>query len=612
MKSELLFSAAGTIALMLSSCSADVPIANNTTDGAISYNVVTVNQTRALNSYDQNQKPMQFKVWASLYDGTQVTEPFYINGDDIISTDGDKYFAKGGAQYWPHGGELYFYAIADKDNSETNNTKSNPKFVITNDTVASVENYTINSQASQQLDLMYAVQKDAAHNHDVNLNFRHALSQICFKAKNENSESIITIKSITVKNVLSEGSYTLPTETTITGNSATADDGANPHGTWNYTENRTDYKISFEDDEINLSCNKDYVPDLTDLSVVTKDGNKDITKVLNLLPQTMAIDSENPISLELAIEVYKKNDDGTKDKLLFPPTSTNSDENQTIVIPLSTDWKEGTRYTYTLIFAKDWNTVNLKDIKYTVNVDGYNDYNKDLPVINNHKAVLMRSGDQPLYFATTNIDADKPTDTGLYFWWGDTKGYKYYNGNQEHSEFLFDEKNPEIKTWALDLTDPNSEDSKEWLNCDGNLNPNHDAAHIHWGGPWRMPTKEDLTWLANTNNCNWEPITNKDPAPNNIVGYKVTSRDTGNSIFLPAAGYIGKDNQDQTANTRYTFHKTCWIWSSTPYTHPQYEHRNAWRLTTKDSNISCGHEGKRLDGFPIRPVADTLTPTDTP
>jgi len=67
MKSELLFSAAGTIALMLSSCSADIPVAKNTTEGAINYNVVTVNQTRAKNSYGSSNKPKQFSVWATHY-----------------------------------------------------------------------------------------------------------------------------------------------------------------------------------------------------------------------------------------------------------------------------------------------------------------------------------------------------------------------------------------------------------------------------------------------------------------------------------------------------------------------------------------------------------------
>ena len=41
---------------------------------------------------------------------------------------------------------------------------------------------------------------------------------------------------------------------------------------------------------------------------------------------------------------------------------------------------------------------------------------------NGHEGVQLWEGGP--YWATTNIGADKPEDAGLYFWWGDTVGYR--------------------------------------------------------------------------------------------------------------------------------------------------------------------------------------------
>ena len=58
-----------------------------------------------------------------------------------------------------------------------------------------------------------------------------------------------------------------------------------------------------------------------------------------------------------------------------------------------------------------------------------------------------------------------------------------------------------------------------------------DAAHVNWGGNWRMPTKVEQDELRNTSNCIWTWTTQI-----GVNGYKVTSKKNGNSIFLPAAG----------------------------------------------------------------------------
>ena len=146
-----------------------------------------------------------------------------------------------------------------------------------------------------------------------------------------------------------------------------------------------------------------------------------------------------------------------------------------------------------------------------------------------HKKVQLWK-DGP-YWAETNIGADKPWDVGYYFWWGDTIGYKPVNGtwvasDGSSSSFSF---NPENTPTA------NKNESalrKEgWITADGVLAPKHDAAHVHWGGKWRMPTEQELKKLCDTCDWTWTQT-------NGVYGYIVRGRDdyASASIFLPCAG----------------------------------------------------------------------------
>ncbi len=119
-----------------------------------------------------------------------------------------------------------------------------------------------------------------------------------------------------------------------------------------------------------------------------------------------------------------------------------------------------------------------------------------------------------LKWATCNIGASSPTGYGNYYAWGETvtksnyswSTYKYSNNyNNNLSKYhTYD------KTTVLDLED--------------------DAAHVNWGGKWRMPTFDEIEELLEY--CEWEATTIFV-----INGYRVTSKINGNSIFLPATGH---------------------------------------------------------------------------
>ena len=118
-------------------------------------------------------------------------------------------------------------------------------------------------------------------------------------------------------------------------------------------------------------------------------------------------------------------------------------------------------------------------------------------------------------WATFNVGANKPEDYGDYFAWGETKPkstydwstYKWCNGSKKSLTKYNKKRKSGMRT--LELID--------------------DAAHVNWGGSWRMPTQAEQDELREQ--CTWVWTTQ-----NGVNGYKITSLKNGNSIFLPAAG----------------------------------------------------------------------------
>ena len=142
----------------------------------------------------------------------------------------------------------------------------------------------------------------------------------------------------------------------------------------------------------------------------------------------------------------------------------------------------------------------------------------------NHKGVQLWAGGP--YWATTNIGASHPWESGLYFWWGDTIGYRPLSGT---FSFDFSSGNSAIYTYGKSVSELQS---TGWVTRDGILAPEHDAAQVQWGEGWRMPTDQELDDL--NRKCKWDWM-----KTNGVEGYVVRGRDNfaANSIFLPAAGY---------------------------------------------------------------------------
>jgi len=135
------------------------------------------------------------------------------------------------------------------------------------------------------------------------------------------------------------------------------------------------------------------------------------------------------------------------------------------------------------------------------------------------------------YWADRNIGAENPWDSGYYFWWGDTVGYKWVNdewvaSDGSNSDFSFEYSNAPTDYKAV------SELNEGWITENGVLVPEHDPAQKHWGGNWRMPTDKELQDLSKLCDWTWTKV-------NGVNGYVVRGRGaySSASIFLPCAGH---------------------------------------------------------------------------
>ena len=149
-------------------------------------------------------------------------------------------------------------------------------------------------------------------------------------------------------------------------------------------------------------------------------------------------------------------------------------------------------------------------------------------------------------WATCNVGADKETDYGLYFAFGETKGY---SGFTDAKKFNWGDYKFSVNGSNSKLAKYNDTDGKKVLDlCD-------DAAHIHMGGRWHMPTKEQIIELKSNTISDW--VTNYNGS--GVNGILFTSKsDTSKKLFLPASGCVSNFFSESAG-------KVCYYWSSSIY-----------------------------------------------
>ena len=230
--------------------------------------------TRVADSYSTLVLPSSIEVWARTLDNTD-----YIPGDIISRDKNGRWVDQTTTRVWPTGKKLNFAA----------NVNGGGTFKYDADGIPSFENFTVNDSPAEQKDLMYAVSMGATNTgSNVQLNFRHALSQVCFDAQNNTTNIDIKVRSVGITHVANKGTYKFPTKSTTLDGVVQDGKDVTPKGTWDLANDYThSYSVSFGATGIDLAP-ATVAGNGARVSLTTPGGGKDNSGVMALLPQTVA------------------------------------------------------------------------------------------------------------------------------------------------------------------------------------------------------------------------------------------------------------------------------------------------------------------------------------
>lgn len=318
---KTVFLGAVAMTLLAASCSqeSDQPTRND----AITFGVTTNLASRAANAFCNTNLPGDFNFSAFFADGSA-----YISNATATKGDGSAYTATG--YFWP---ENALNFVAWKNGNMTINEAGERQFV----------SFSPAANATEMLDLLYAV-KNGVSRTQVRLNFRHALSQIVFKAQNTATDVFdIEVSQVKVGHLTTTGTYTFPTVDTDNQNydehegTGTIVEGTT--GNWlldDATAGLGEY-TSTGFPTVKLGSEPSFI------TSVHHTGGVDYTMML--LPQKTAawdptVKGENYNGAYFMLYVTIK-DVQHEGKLIYKGWT---------VVPATIDWKQGSRYTYTFIF----------------------------------------------------------------------------------------------------------------------------------------------------------------------------------------------------------------------------------------------------------------------
>ena len=386
---KIILMTACTAAVLLSGCS-DNELASagdgirTSTQNAIGFHVVgNQAETRATPITPTNITSTNFKVFAftrnengtdgNFFMGEKADETTGQNGIKIDYTKGNWDYANASdIHYWPVSTPLNFYAVSPDYNPTVLPTYS---WVINKDTktiyYSSCDEYG-GTTGEQNLDVMYAIktnQTKDTNDGKVKFQFKHILSQVVFKAKKETENIEVEINGIKIHNFKLGGTYTLPTISAIEG----ATEGTT-EGTWTFNELSKPTGISTVVKEKNISVTSSGA----DISVDTP---------MLFVPQSLtAWDVQTPKTkhdADQAGESYLEINCKIKHKQDGAYILGSDTEYGTLYVPFGPTWKQGKRYTYTLIFGggyDDQGKAILQPINFDAEVDAWTDATESVDV----------------------------------------------------------------------------------------------------------------------------------------------------------------------------------------------------------------------------------------
>ena len=313
------------------------------------------------------------------HDGDEITFSVVTNSidEDHITGSSGNWTNQSGTRYWPETSVDFYAHVNDNGTYQwsVSEGKATAKFV--DFTVSQTGPDNIN----QQVDLMYAVKTNQTKtNGTVSLNFRHALSQIVFQAKNTNANLYVEIAGVKVANVGNKNTFTFPSANTD-NNIAHTDYDTNGNGVYEDTE--LDNSITYDASwgswasltsgttiyEVDFAQKTPVAGDSKLVSLTTKnDENEEFnSKALLLLPQTTTawaptttspIPTENNTGSYFLVDCVIYNVAGGSyadgDVCLWGEKNADTGKwgTKELAIPVAFNWEQGKKYVYTFVFGE--------------------------------------------------------------------------------------------------------------------------------------------------------------------------------------------------------------------------------------------------------------------
>ena len=158
-------------------------------------------------------------------------------------------------------------------------------------------------------------------------------------------------------------------------------------------------------------------------------------------------------------------------------------------------------------------------------------------------------------WAVANMGAENPWDYGNHYAWGETEPkttiYDWRTYAFTDPAVYFETNSENYWRYVNKYTFADGKTSGHWYS-DGQFvgdgkkslaeyNYDDDVVRQKWGGPWRMPTRSELSSLLSKYHRYYDDYSNDHPGKGLVVvNYDSSSPFYGNSIFLPCAGVYDK------------------------------------------------------------------------
>lgn len=339
--------AVAAVATVFASCSNEEELANvgKSESNAIRFAGISgLSDTRTTPIGTHNLTSTNFDVMAfmssdnALFMGGKHVSGASDHGVKIVyNTSAWDYDDKDKVAYWPTSGDVDFYAVSPAMTDDL----FHHGFAYDMTSAAKTISYTTvdeyNSPGTNH-DVMYAVTKGRNKENNgtmpVQMNFKHILSQVVFKAKTTSSILEVDVKSVKINNFVHGGTFTLPAGE---GEPAMSNWSLSPAAKGAYTVKLNAANVKTKNAVVNLSDMN------SPMMLIPQKLTKWSTYSAGAAVSKLEADNAKECYLEIAMKL-KQND-----SYLIGSAA----EYRTVYVPFdnATGWEPGKRYIYTLIFG---------------------------------------------------------------------------------------------------------------------------------------------------------------------------------------------------------------------------------------------------------------------